>query len=323
MNKKEFIEKLTNGLSALPYKVVVERVSFYSEMIDKLTEDGLSEEEAVSKIGNVDEIISQILSDTLPTKTEKKVIDGILNIPPDEIIYLSISDLASRLKVADATLVRFCKKIGYNGFQDFKLHLSQTAGMADKSAVDCTAKRIAHQMVDAINETSRSINYDEYLRIAEMMISSEKICAFGVGNSAITAMEISNVLARMGMMVTYTPDPHLQAMITSNLTERDTVILISVSGSTKDIIDVAEIAKKNGVRIVVITCYDISPLAKYADHILLSTRREAAYEGGSVSTIVSISYIINVLYSAIYEKLGDDGYDYTMRAAKSVANKSL
>ena len=136
-------------------------------------------------------------------------------------------------------------------------------------------------------------------------------------------MEISNVLARIGLMVTYTPDSHLQAMIASNLTDNDTVILISVSGSTKDIIDVAEIARKNGVNIVVITCYDHSPLAKFADHILLSTRREAAYEGGSVSTIVSISYIINVLYDAIYEKLGDDGYEYTMRAAKSVANKSL
>ena len=94
-------------------------------------------------------------------------------------------------------------------------------------------------------------------------------------------------------------------------------------GSTKDIIDVAQIAKKNGVNILVITCYDRSPLAKYADHILLSTRREAAYEGGSVSTIVSISYIIGVLYSAIYERLGKKADEYTLRAAKSVANKSM
>ena len=259
----------------------------------------------------------------IATKTETKVIDRILSIPPEEIIYLSISDLSARLKVADATLVRFCKKIGYNGFQDFKLHLSQTVAVNEKNAVDSTAMRIANQMVDAINETSKGIHYDDCLRIADLLINSNKICAFGVGNSAITAMEVSNILSRLGIIVTYTPDPHLQAMITSNLGENDTVILISVSGSTKDIIDVAEIAKKNGVNIVIITCYDISPLAKYADHILLSTRREAAYEGGSVSTIVSISYIINVLYSAIYEKLRDAGYEHTMRAAQSVANKSL
>lgn len=257
------------------------------------------------------------------TKTEKKVIDGILDIPNDEIIFLSISDLASRLDVAEATIVRFCKKLGYNGFQDFKLHLSQEAGMMERHSANCTTNRIAIQMVNAINETSRSIDYNECLKIVDRMIKSGRVCAFGVGNSAITAMEISNVLARIGVIVTYTPDPHLQAMITSNLGKDDTVILISVSGSTKDIIDVAQIAKKNGVRIVVITCYDRSPLAKYADHILFSTRREAAYEGGSVSTIVSISYIINVLYNAIHEQLGKNANQYTMRAAKSVANKSI
>lgn len=259
----------------------------------------------------------------IATKTEKKVIDGILDIPPEELIYLSISDLGVRLKVADATLVRFCKKLGYNGFQEFKLHLSQETGMRNQSSADCVEKRIALQMVDAINETSRSISYAECLKIADLLINSNKICSFGVGNSSITAMEISNVLARIGIMVTYTSDTHLQSMITSNLTERDTVILISVSGSTKDIIEVAEIAKRNGVNIVVITCYDHSPLAKYADHILFSTRREAAYEGGSVSTIVSISYIINVLYNAIYEKLGNEGYEHTLRTAKAVSNKSL
>lgn len=259
----------------------------------------------------------------IATKTEMKIIDGILEISPNEIIYLSISDLASRLKVADATLVRFCKKLGYSGFQEFKLHLSQECAVLQHNEADSTVKRIALQMVDAINETSRSIKYDECLKIARLMISSRKVCAFGVGNSSITAMEITNVLARLGLTVTYTPDCHLQAMITSNLTPDDTVILISVSGSTKDIIDVAEIAKRNGVNTVVITCYDRSPLAKYADHILFSTRREAAYEGGSVSTIVSISYIINVLYNAIYEVLGKDGYELTMRAASSVANKSL
>ena len=82
-------------------------------------------------------------------------------------------------------------------------------------------------------------------------------------------------------------------------------------------------AKKNGTKILVITCYDRSPLAKYADYILLSTRREAAYEGGSVSTIGSISYLINVLYHAIYERLGEKSDEYTMRAASAVANKSL
>ena len=236
---------------------------------------------------------------------------------------MSISDLAAKLNVADATLVRFCKKLGYDGFQDFKLNLSQSISESEEGDSNSPNSHIAMQMISAINETARAVDYKQCLEIAEMMIKSGKICAFGVGNSAITAMEIRNVFARLGVMVTYTPDPHMQAMISANLGKDDMVILISVTGSTKDIINVAEVAKSKGVKVVVITCYERSPLAKYADYVLLSTRKEAAYEGGSVSTIVSISYIINVLYNAVIDKLGANGREKTMRSAKSVANKSL
>ncbi len=257
------------------------------------------------------------------TKAEQRLIDGLSKMEPSEIIYLSITELSVRLKVAEATIVRFCKKLGYSGFQNFKLSLSKELGSSDMTEADSIVKRVAMQMTDAIVETSRSIRYDTYLEIADLMIKADKIGAFGVGNSHITAMEVGNVLARIGIDVIVTADSHLQAMIASNMKKGDVVILISVSGGTKDIIDVADVAKKNGVTIVVITCYDHSPLAKYGDFVLNSTRREAAYEGGSVSSIVSISYLIDILYHAIYEKLGDEAYERTLRAASAVANKSM
>ena len=156
-----------------------------------------------------------------------------------------------------------------------------------------------------------------------MIINARKIGAFGVGNSYIAAVEIGNVLARIGINILTTSDPHLQAMITGNMNSEDVIILFSVSGSTKDILDVADIAKKNGVTIVVITCYDKSPLAKETDLVLYSTRREAAYEGGSLSTVVSISFIIDCLYNAIYEELGSTARERALAAASSVANKSI
>ncbi len=257
------------------------------------------------------------------TNKERKLIEGLEKIQPDKLVYMSITELAAQLKVAEATVVRFCKKLGYNGFQDFKLSLSKELGTVNQNDVSSPIQRIARQMTDAITETSNGINYDKCLKIARALVGAKKIGAFGVGNSAVTAMEISNVLARIGINVTMTPDPHLQAMITSNMTDTDVVILISVSGSTKDIIDVAEIAKKNGVKIVVVTCYDRSPLAKYGDYVLLSTRREAAHEGGSVSTIVSISFIVNVLYDAICETLGDEARERALRTAGAVSDKSM
>ena len=72
MNKQAFLAKLRKGLSGLPQGDVEESVSFYSEMIDDRMEEGLSEEDAVRQIGNVDEIISQIIADTPLAKLVKE-----------------------------------------------------------------------------------------------------------------------------------------------------------------------------------------------------------------------------------------------------------
>ena len=72
MSKQEFLECLRKGLSGLPQEDIEERLTFYSEMIDDRTEEGLLESEAVSAIGTVDAIITQILADTPLTKLVKE-----------------------------------------------------------------------------------------------------------------------------------------------------------------------------------------------------------------------------------------------------------
>ncbi len=74
MRKQEFLDELRKGLAALPQSDIEERLNFYSEMIDDRTEEGLSEEDAVSAIGSVDSVVEQILSDTPFTKIVKEKI---------------------------------------------------------------------------------------------------------------------------------------------------------------------------------------------------------------------------------------------------------
>jgi len=72
MCKQEFLAQLRKGLSGLPQEDIEERLSFYSEMIEDRMEEGLSEEEAVSSVGNVDEIVSQIVTETSFGKPAKE-----------------------------------------------------------------------------------------------------------------------------------------------------------------------------------------------------------------------------------------------------------
>ncbi len=90
MNKQEFLLKLSKGLSGLPREDIEERLVFYGEMIDDRMEEGLSEEDAVREIGNVDEIVSQIIADTPLTKLVKEKMKTKRALRIWEIIFLAL-----------------------------------------------------------------------------------------------------------------------------------------------------------------------------------------------------------------------------------------
>lgn len=88
MNKQEFLEQLRRGISGLPQEDIEERLTFYSEMIDDRIEEGLSENEAVSEIGSVDTVISQILDDTPLVKLVKHKMRPKKRMNAWEIVFL-------------------------------------------------------------------------------------------------------------------------------------------------------------------------------------------------------------------------------------------
>ncbi len=88
MNKQEFLTKLRNGLSGLPQQDVEERLAFYSEMIDDRMEEGFLEDEAVFEIGSIEEIVSQIVSDTPLAKIAKERIKATRKLRVWEIVLL-------------------------------------------------------------------------------------------------------------------------------------------------------------------------------------------------------------------------------------------
>jgi len=90
MNKQEFLLQLRKGLSGLPQEDIEERLTFYSEMIEDRKEEGLSEEEAVSAIGFVDEIIAQVVAETPFVKIAKERIKPKRRLSVGEIVLLAL-----------------------------------------------------------------------------------------------------------------------------------------------------------------------------------------------------------------------------------------
>jgi len=255
------------------------------------------------------------------TKTDKIFLEYLKGANYNEIVYQSITELSELSSVGEATILRFCRKLGLKGYQEFKLVLAQELSKNIYNEEEGYIGKIADNMISAISETKNIINMMELDKAIELLAKSRRKYFFGLGNSGIAAMEAKTRLMRIGFHVDALQDSHFMAMTTSTLTSEDVIVLVSISGSTKDIIDVAEIARENGVKIIVITNYSKSPVARYADIILYTVRREGPLEGGSMVSKISQLYLIDVLCTGITLYINGDANEMLEKTARAVVNK--
>ena len=257
------------------------------------------------------------------TKTEKKLIDKLRNVNSGDLIYMSVTELALATEVAEATIVRFCRKLGFTGFQDFKLNLSRGIPLNEGGEAPDKAYAAAAEMKDAIDATRQEIDYAQCLEIADKIINAKRVLITAVGNSYAAADIFYIKLLRLGLSVNAPRDPHIMSTAAANLTPEDLVIVISASGSTKDILRVTEESKKHNTEIVAITNHFNSPLAKYTDYLLYNCRKESPASGGTLATVVSQLYVVDILCAAVREKLADIAEQRAKKVSEAVADKLI
>lgn len=266
------------------------------------------------------------------TKTEKKIADYVSK-NAQQVLFMSITDLADACKVADASVHRFCRTMGVKGYQEFKMKLSLSMAAdeavskeADQSdakedSLQYTLDNILESHVSALKETYVMLNQEDIEKTVRMMEEAKHIYFFGIGDSLLTAKEARNKLLRIMNKVSCIDDPHMQAMTASMATRDDMIFFISYSGSTKDNVYVAKIAERVGAKIVAITRFVKSPLTNYADTVLLCGSNEGPLEGGSMGAKLSQLFIVDILYHEYYRRNLGLSKENNKKTSKAVVEK--
>lgn len=214
---------------------------------------------------------------------EKKVADYILKNPEDAV-NANVSELANCSGVSDATVIRFCKHIGYQGYYQLKIALSRDLGRKqvedlyegydeDKDSVSNVFRDFANNIVDIGN------NFDKetMLTCAELIRSSTQVHIIAVGNTSPLAQYMGFRLGRLGVRCTYNMVAEC-FMNHVNLAEpTDIVIAISQSGSSRQVVQGLELAKERKLKIIAITAYKLSPVSRLADYLLFSNSGDASF----------------------------------------------
>lgn len=266
------------------------------------------------------------------TKTEKKIADYVSkNV--NQVLFMSITELADACKVADASVYRFCRTIGVKGYQEFKMKLSLSMASTDegteKENKNPKTSDFARKMLDDIleshitvlKETHLLLKWDEIERVVGMMEKAKNIYFFGIGDSLLTALEARNKFLRITKKVHCVDDPHMQAMIASMTTQDDLVFLISYSGATKDIVYISDILSGVGAKVVAITRFLKSPLTSHVDAVLLCGSNEGPLEGGSLGAKLSQLYIVDILFKEYYRRNLGISMENNQKTSKAVVEK--
>lgn len=264
--------------------------------------------------------------------SEKVLADYILTNGED-ILLMSSQELAAATFTSPATIIRFCKKLGLKGYNDFKFKYSaelQTIS-TNKDKVDFnfpfikndSAKDISIKMnmlyKDSVDDTLKLFNFHILEEVAELLCKSKTIKIFGMGSNSPYTVDFQYKMMRIGYSVQMAPMPTEQHIFALNTDSNTCAILISYSGETQGIIDIAEILSKNSTPIISITSYSNNSVSKYAKYSLHTSSRENIISKISTfSSGISIQFILDTLFCCVFEKNYENNVKHKINHAKQV-----
>ncbi len=235
---------------------------------------------------------------------------------------LPIGELAERSKVSKPTVVRFCRSVGYDGLADFKLKLAgnmnegvpfvHRAVEEDDKPADVIVK-VIDNTVSALLKYRRDAQDHAFDRAMSALVATgragRRIEFYGVGNSGIVAQDAQHKFFRLGVNAVACSDGHVQVMSATMLKAGDCLVVISNSGRSRDLIDAADIARRKGATVIVITSSG-SPLAQMAQtngQILLAADHPEDFDRYSpmVSRLLHLT-IIDILTTGVALRLPQD-----------------
>ncbi len=250
---------------------------------------------------------------------EVRIAEAVL-ADPAAVVGKTITELAALVGTSQATVVRFCRAVGYAGYPEFRIDLAQATS---RRAVEQERANVAHGEIDpddtlhdvvtkiafhearTIEETARMLDLDALEQVTAAVAQATRIDLFGVGSSGLTAQDLAQKLQRIGLLCFASPDPHVQLQSAALLAEGAVAVGVSHSGLTVETNDALRIARDRGATTVAVTNFPESPLVEHADLVLTTTARETQFRSGALSSRIAQLALVDFLFVRVAQRLYD------------------
>ncbi|OYU38839.1 MAG: RpiR family transcriptional regulator [Pseudorhodobacter sp. PARRP1] len=240
-----------------------------------------------------------------------------------------LREIAEKSSVSEAMVVKVAKKLGFDGFRDFRQGLvdyyrSDTASLHAEIGEADTAGEIVQKVfrtaMQALEETFAILDLEAFDRAADYLAGAKQRDFYGLGGSAQIARDVSHKFLRIGIRTSVFDDAHMMMMSAALLGPDDVAVAFSHSGSTAAVLEAAELARRNGARTIAVTNYPESPLARLVDVVLCSTAQNSPLLGENATARIAQLNLLDALFVAVAQRdrnAADANLNRTMRAVQS------
>ncbi len=252
--------------------------------------------------------------------TEASIIKYILEnaelVADDNIHKLSEHTFASA-----ASIIRLCKKLGFDGYKDFRkvmiceLALGKQNQFAEKKEITRhdsltdIVEKVTYKNVVCLENTKDLTNLKTLESCVKLIINCRSICLFGVGSSLLVAKDAYLKFLRLNKPCVISEDWHAQLLQARNMRKDDVAIIITYSGQTIEMIECAKAARESGAPVITIVKYGLTAISEYSDYSLYVAANESIFRSGAMSSRISQLNIIDILYTAF----ANSQYEYSVK----------
>lgn len=272
------------------------------------------------------------------SKIQKTIADFILN-NKSETVRLTINELSQKCNVSEPTVIRFINKLDYSSYSTFRLdmagelsketHTSAPNGIKIEDGyqnigadddINAVKQKVVYSVGCAVNDLNNIINIDNLQKAVNLIYESNSILFYGSGGSSVIAMDAYHKFMRIGKKVSYDVNSHFSLIKICHLEPNDVVVLISHTGESQEVLDCAANAKEKGCKIIGITSYLNSDLAKISDVALFSSTYDLEYyTDAMVSRLIQL-VILDMIYVSVSLKMGDESKKMIEKSRKAISS---
>lgn len=229
----------------------------------------------------------------------------------DEVIKMSIQELASKSFTSPPTVMRLCKRLGLQGFSDLKIEVASELKTFETMNINIldnatfkktdTVKDIVNKITDitvkSIEETSLLADEKVLYEVAKGIMKADVIDFYGVGASNNIAFDAAFKFMRIGKIIGCLSLIDRQKIQAINSNKNHFAVLISYSGETKEILEIADILQNNNVPSVSITSRTENKLMNKTLYNLFVTSKESNLRNGAIASRTATLYMVDLLYT--------------------------